>query len=190
METGLFRSAGPHRIAFSHQTYSEYLAAQYLVDHRLPVPEILRLILHADGSGKVVPQLRETAAWLAALVPEVSSALLSKDPAALFASDTPPASEEDRRKLVRQILNLFDNGALHDIQIVAAAGQHQEGARIKYAGIAKDLEPYLIDGSRSALARRAAVKIAELTQQRELQQHLLRLALDEEEPHNLRCGFR
>jgi hypothetical protein len=64
MDTGLFRSLGPHRLGFSHQVYAEYLAAQYLVDHQLPVPAILRLILHPDGSGAVVPQLRETAAWL------------------------------------------------------------------------------------------------------------------------------
>jgi hypothetical protein len=57
---------------------ADYLAAQYLVDHQLPVPAILQLILHPDGSGTVVPQLRETAAWLAALVSDLCNALLSK----------------------------------------------------------------------------------------------------------------
>jgi hypothetical protein len=50
-DTGLFRSIGPYRLDFSHQTYAEYLAAQYLVDHKLATSEILELILHPDGSG-------------------------------------------------------------------------------------------------------------------------------------------
>ena len=87
LDTGLFRSFEPHRIGFSHQTYSEFLAAQYLIDHDLGTGEILSLILSQDGSRKVVPQLRETAAWLAVMVPEVCKAILSTDPASILACD-------------------------------------------------------------------------------------------------------
>jgi hypothetical protein len=183
MDTGLFRSLGPHRIGFSHQTYAEFLAAEYLVNNGLGVPEMLRLVLHPDGSGKVVPQLHETASWLAALVPDVFSVLVSKDPATLFSSDTPPMSEEDRRSVVGQVLKLFDDGGLHDIRIVNAAA-----ARLKYDGIAKDLEPYIHDESRSEVARRAAVVIATITRQVELQEHLIRLATDVEGPPKLRVS--
>jgi hypothetical protein len=188
LDTALFRSVGPDRVGFSHQTYAEFLAAQYLVDRGVGVQEILRLILHPDGSGKVVPQLRETAGWLAALIPELCKAILATDPAALFAADTPPAAEEHRRSAVCQILALFDSGDLHDLRIVAAAGKHLGGEWLKYSGVADDLEPYITDGSRSTLARRAAVQIAEITHQRRLQDRLLRLALDKEEPHNLRVA--
>jgi hypothetical protein len=186
VDTGLFRSIGPHLIGFSHQTYAEYLAAQYLVEHWLSVPEILRLILHPDGSGKVVPQLRETAAWLAALEPGLCGVLLSQDPAALFASDTPPASEDDRRKLVCQILQLYATGELLDIRIVSETGRQQEGARLKYAGIAGDLKPYIVDNSLRAIVRIAALLIAQFTGQTDLQEDVLRVALDGEESHGAR----
>jgi len=162
-DTGLFRSVGPYRLGFSHQTYAEYLAAQYLVDHQLPASEILRLILHPDGSGKVVPQLRETAAWLAALVPEVCTALLSGDPTTLFASDTPPSSEDEKRELVQQMLRLYDSGDLLEINIVSEAGRQQEGARLKYGTIATDLKPYIVDKSRRAVARLVAIMMARFT---------------------------
>ena len=88
LETGLFRLVGPDRFGFSNETYAEFLAARYLFDHEVPTDEILKLIL--DASRKVVPQLRETAAWLAAFRPDVGKAILSSDAATLFRSDTPP----------------------------------------------------------------------------------------------------
>jgi len=179
LNTGLFHAIGLHRLGFSHQTYAEYLAAQYLVDHQMPVPEILRLILHADDSGKVVPQLRETAAWLAALQPEIWSALLAKDPSALFASDTPPSSEADRRQLVNQILRLHDTGELFDIRTVTLVGSQQDGARLKYAEIAGDLKSYIINKSHTARARRVAILMAQFTRQVELREIVLRVALDD-----------
>jgi hypothetical protein len=187
-DTGLFRSIGPDRVGFSHQTYAEYLAAQYLVDHQLSVPEMLQLILHSDDSGKIVPQLRETATWLAALVPDIYSVLLKKDPAALLASDTPPSSAVDRRGLVRQILRLYDSRELLDVQLVTVAGKQQDGACLKYDGIAGDLKPYIADQSRSAEARLAAILIAQHTRQPALQQDLLGVALNQNEPHNIRVG--
>lgn len=187
-DTGLFRSVGLHRLNFSHQTYAEYLAAEYLVDHQVPVPEILRLILHPDGSGKVVPQLRETAAWLAALVPEVCTALLSSDPATLFASDTPPSSEDEKRELVQQMLRLYDGGDLLDTRIVYEAGRQQDGARLKYGNIAQDLRPYIIDKCGRAVARLVAIMMARFTQQSALQKEILAVALDAEESREIRIA--
>jgi hypothetical protein len=184
--TGLFQSLGPGRLGFSHQTYAEFLAAQYLVDHRVPVPKMLDLILDADGSGKVVPQLRETAAWLAAMVPEVRAAILSTDAEALFVSDTPPTSELDRRDLVRQILRLYDSSELYDEHIVWRVGSRQDGARLNYPELAEDLRPYLRDKSRGIIVRRVAILLAELTRQTMLRQELVETALDEEDDHDLR----
>lgn len=177
VDTGLFRSVGHHRVGFSHQTYAEYLAAQYLIDHGLPVSKILSLILHPDGSDRVVPQLRETAAWLASLLRQIRSELLAKDAAVLFASDTVPSCDDERRELVCQILRLYDSGELLDIRLVSEAGKQQQGARLKYAGIASDLKPYIADRSRSANARLAAIQVAQFTGQVELQEDVLRVAL-------------
>jgi predicted NACHT family NTPase len=69
LDTGLFSSRGLDRIGWAHQTYAEFLAARFLVEHGLPPNRIMTLIVHPDG--KIVPQLRETAAWLANMKPEV-----------------------------------------------------------------------------------------------------------------------
>jgi hypothetical protein len=186
VETALFRSVGPHRFAFSHQTYAEFLAARYLVDRGLPTDAILRLLLHADGSGKVVPQLRETAAWLAAMVPDVGKAILSSDPATLLMSDTPPESDGDRRKLVCQILRLYDSGELAELRIGRQPLWKHGGARFKYAGIADDLRPYIVDKSRRLASRHVAVMAAQLTGSAELQTVLLHAALDDKEDYGIR----
>ena len=177
LDTGLFRSLGTNRFGFSHQTYAEYLAAQYLVDHRLPAPEILKLILNAD-SGKVVPQLRETASWLAALVPVVRSAIISGDPLTLFSSDTPPSSDADRGELIRQTLHRYDREEVSDLRIIEAAGRPQDGARPKYAGIANDLKQYIADQSRNEKVRRAAILMAQFVRLAELQKDVLIVAFE------------
>jgi hypothetical protein len=181
LDTGLFRSLGPHRIGFSHQTYSEFLAAQYLVDHGMGATEILRLILHRDGSGKVVSHLRETVGWLAAVIPEVLHAVLSTDPASLLACDTSLASDADRRALVLRILQLFDAEEFFDIELLATAGNRQDGARLKYAEIAGDLKPYILDKSKRSLTRCAAILMARFTRQAELQGDLVSVATDHDD---------
>ena len=54
LDAGLFRSVGRRRLGFSHRTYAEYLAAGSLADRKLPAAQILRFVLHEDGSDKVV----------------------------------------------------------------------------------------------------------------------------------------
>jgi hypothetical protein len=182
LDTGLFRSLGPHRIAFGHETYAELLAAEYLVARKTAVLDILELVLH-PASGKVVPQLRETAAWLAALNRDVGEALIVKDPATFFASDTAPVSAKERQSLVRMVLKLFDDEKLHDIRLVRPAA-----GRLGYAGVEEDLAPFIREEWRSELSRRAAVLLAEFTHTTGLQQDLVRLALDEDGPPKLRVA--
>jgi len=186
LDTGLFQSKGEHRIGFSHQTYVEYLSAQYLVDRQLPVPTILRLICDEDKSGRVAPQLRDTAAWLATMLPEVCQAILAKDPEALLLADDAPLAEADRRDLVRQLLRAYDSGALVDEHLVRRFGQRLEGARLKYSELEEDLRLFVRGKNKRIAARRVAISIAELTNQRLLQQDLLDVALNEAEPHDVR----
>ena len=71
-------------------------------------------------------------------MPEIFEAILAKDPEALFLGDVPPAAEQDRAKLVRQILHCYDTKSLFDERIVRAAR-----ARLDYRGLAADLKPYI-----------------------------------------------
>lgn len=79
--TGLFSARGPNRLGWSHQTYAEFLAARYLRQSDLTLPQMMSLIVHPhDPEKKIVPQLHETAAWLATMVPEVFREIVKSDP--------------------------------------------------------------------------------------------------------------
>jgi predicted NACHT family NTPase len=65
LNTGLFTSRGVHRMGWAHQTYAEFLAAQYVLSH-LDEKQRRSLLLLTDTVGAdVVPQLSEVAARVA-----------------------------------------------------------------------------------------------------------------------------
>ncbi|MBI3608862.1 MAG: hypothetical protein HY207_12920 [Nitrospirae bacterium] len=66
LKTALFSSRGSDRIGFAHQTFAEHMAAQYL--RRLPLVQVRGMLCQREGPKEhVIPQLAETAAWLASL---------------------------------------------------------------------------------------------------------------------------
>lgn len=46
--TGLFSSRGANRMGFAHQTYPEFLAAWYLVQHEIPLVQVMSLIVSPE----------------------------------------------------------------------------------------------------------------------------------------------
>src|SRR5439155_6773562 len=88
LDTGLFSARGAEQLGFAHQTYGEFLAGWYVHSRGMDVAQMLSLITHpADEVGRVVPQLEETAAWLATLVPAVYDRIVEADPQVLLNSD-------------------------------------------------------------------------------------------------------
>ncbi|MBN3892063.1 MAG: hypothetical protein HWQ43_23860 [Nostoc sp. JL31] len=73
LDTGLFSSRGElSRMGWAHQTYAEFLAAWYLVQHETPLNQVMKLIVSPeDPERKLIPQLHETAAWLASMRTDV-----------------------------------------------------------------------------------------------------------------------
>lgn len=85
--TGLFSARGTNRLGWAHQTYTEFLAAYYLIQKQMSVAQMLNLIVHpGDVEGRLVPQLHETAAWLAGMKPEVFHEVMARDPEVLLRS--------------------------------------------------------------------------------------------------------
>ena len=185
LKTALFQPIGPHRITFSHQTYQEFLAAHYVAT-KLSSDQILKLITHLDGSGKVVPQLRETAAWIAEMVPEVGQALIVSDPATLLMSDTPPSSDQSRRELMRQIPRRYETEEMIDLRIGGEMVWKHDRSKIMYSGMADDLRPYLRDKIRNLPARLVAIMAVSIAELKELQDDLLQTALDHTETTKVR----
>jgi hypothetical protein len=181
LDTGLFSSRGLGRLGFAHQTYAEFLAATYLINRGVTASEITKLVSHRQGSGKVVPQLREVAAWLAALSPDVGRALIANDPETIITSDTPPTDNAEIVELIREILRRYESGDITDESIVRSTVIGFDNLDLSAA-----LRPYFIDESKSVTVRRVAMSIYQMAKQSRLQTELAKIALNDKEPYEVR----
>src|SRR5439155_7368108 len=95
LATGLFSSRGPHRTGWAHQTYAEFLAARYVLNHQFTEEQIMSLLVHpGDSEGKIVPQLQETAGWIAGSSPAIFQRITAADPEVLLHSDAAHVDEK------------------------------------------------------------------------------------------------
>lgn len=181
LDTGLFSSHGLNRMGWAHQTYAEFLAAWYLKEHNLTLSQIMNLIVHPDDSdNRIVPQLHETVAWLAGMVPEVFQEVMKTDPDVLLQSDIATVSKGDRDALVESLLRLHDQEKL--------VYQHKFGLyeNLNHPELGSQLQPYIHDSTRSISSRYVAIDIAEACNVQAVQQSLSDVALDAEQPYWVR----
>jgi predicted NACHT family NTPase len=180
LATGLFSSRGPKRMGWAHQTYAEFLAAQYLVQRGMTLSQMMSLITHPDG--KLVPQLHETAAWLACMVPDVFQEIMRIDPEVLLRSDVATADKKDRAALAESLMRLYDEEKSfdHDWDV------RRRYQKLAHPGLAEQLRPYICDSAKNDVVRRVAINIAEACELQTLQDDLVDIALDPVQPVPIR----
>lgn len=114
----LFAAAGPCRVAFRHSSIAAFLAAEHLLNHRVPQAQLRQLLLVEQSFGDtwltIPTPLRELAAWLIALQPERNEWLLDADPLSLSAHSALVDSSEARRLLVIALIRTADEAYLSD----------------------------------------------------------------------------
>lgn len=175
MGTGLFSLRDENRLGWAHQTYAEFLAAWYLKHHQFAPAEAMRLlILPHDASGKIVPQLHETAARLAGIMPEVFRQIMKNDPDVLLRSDVAATSAADREALVAALLELFRAEQACDDWF-----NRDHYRKLKHLNLVAQLRPIISSKDENFLVRRVAIDIAEECELREVQSELATLALDQ-----------
>lgn len=183
LDTALFSSQGPDRIGWEHQTYGEFLAAAWLAHSRLSHEQVWSLLAPpADGSRRLVPQLRETAAWLAGSDPKVFESIRATDPYALLHSDVATASPEDRASLVDALLHLAP--------AEASPNRPWEHAHLlpnlDHPTLPSQLRSWITDRGKDAHARTEAIAIARACDVTQLAPDLALIALDSTEEHRIR----
>lgn len=184
LDTGLFSSRGLHRMGWAHQTYAEFLAAWYLVQHEIPLAQVMKLILSSeDPEHKLVPQLHETAAWLASMRADVLQEIIKTDPDVLLRSDIPTDSSL-RKAIVDNLLMQYEQEKLYDYE----RNHYQSYGKLKHPGLAAQLRPYIQDLSKQIDVRDAATDMAEVCEVTELQEELVNLALDSSQSIHLRVS--
>jgi predicted NACHT family NTPase len=176
LDTGLFSSRGSKRMGWAHQTYAEFLAAWYLKQHNLNLNQILNLIIHPDS--RVVPQLQETVAWLASMIPEVFQELLKTDSDVLLQSDISTIDDQNKAQLVESLLRLHNEEKLKY--------NLRRYSNLNYPGLAELLESYIRDSSKSQWSRLVAIDIARDCNVKAVQDSLVDIALDPTQLHIVR----
>lgn len=184
LRTSLFSArTTTERLGFAHQTLAEFLAANYV--RELPLPQVLSLLLHpGDPEGRIVPQLREPAAWVATLRGDVFQEVAERDPSVLIRSDAAAATAKDRERLVSQLLRWYAAGKILEVGWEPAS----RWAALRHPGLEKQLRPVIRNRKGAAAARQAAIDIAEANELRGLQSDLLRVALDRRDDLNIRVN--
>lgn len=180
LNTGLFTSRGENRLGWAHQTYAEFLASWYIVQHSMPAGQVSGLLLHS--STGVVPQLHGVSAWMAEMLPEVRDLLLRSDPEALFRGGARLSSSSCRKALLDHLMRLVGEGRV---------GPYDQGiqgflAGLVHDGLEKQIETYLCDKNAHVEIRRTAALAAEVCRLHALSRPLADIALDDSEPCRLR----
>ena len=181
--TGLFSSRGEHRLGWAHQTYAEFLAALWVAEHRMPLPQIEALIRHpGDPGGRIIPQLAETVAWLSGMDPRVRTLVLDVEPELLLRSDVERATDEERARMVKRLVHRAASGELQRPPF----GSQPPYDRLLHPRLDAQLRAFITDRSLPHDARELAIKISRSTESRAVQNELADLALDVTEPIELR----
>ncbi|MEW5930033.1 MAG: hypothetical protein AB1941_21470 [Gemmatimonadota bacterium] len=181
--TGFFSSRGPDRMGFAHQTYGDYLAAAYVRHRGLRTDQILDLLTHpADPAGRIAPQLRSVAAWIALLVPGMLGPVAERDPEILIGSDVEIRDERTRADLTDRVLHLFDREEL----VFRIVGPSYRLDKLAHPALAEQLRPWIVGDVGASEGRVAALRIAAACELKELQDEVVRIALDPEEPYRVR----
>ena len=178
--TALFSGRGPEKLGFAHRTYAEFLAARYLSRRRLDVTQQLSLLIHPASPTHVVPQLAETAAWVASNSEIVFEQVMSNDPQILLRSDVATPDDLTRARLVDRLIQGFQSGHLDDSEMSLRAHY----GKLRNTLLPAHLAPVILDRNESVVTRRFAIDVAEACKDTRLVDSLLQVALDESDnPH-------
>jgi hypothetical protein len=181
--TGLFSARGPSRLGWVHQTYAEFLAAWAMCQNDLSLGQIRSLLVHpSDPESKLVPQLRQTAGWLASMRAEVFDLFMRLDPGALLASDLATKSDEACRELTAELLSHAEREEID----IDSGTERTRLAGLNHSELADQLRPHIADSSHNAVCRMAAIEIAAACKVSALGEELADLALDSTDASRVR----
>jgi predicted NACHT family NTPase len=182
IRTGLFTGRAGERMGWAHWTFAEFLASRYVMRNDLSEGQIADLIMHPDTPEKVVPQLRETAAWLASMDPAFMNKIISTDPQVLLASTITSADATTREKLAAAILRRFEERGFTERD----PNFSPRFDVLKHPNLASQLRPFLVDKGQNHAVRRLALDIVEACEVAELHDELVKIALDQTEDWHIR----
>jgi hypothetical protein len=182
LATALFVHGGGARLTFFHRSLAEYLAARYMVHHHMEAEQIMSLLASADDpDGRLIPQLREVAAWTATVDDDVLAQVMEREPELLLRADGLAFTDEARSQLVASLLTEETSMRVerYDRRMRTAF------ARLVHPGLPAQIREAL-RRDQSIPVRQMALSLARSAAMPQLQEDLLALALDATEPAHMR----
>ncbi len=181
LNTGLFSSRGSEKFGFAHQTYAEFLTADYINTGAIDLSEILKLFIHSGSSNlQVVPQLFETAAWFATYNKSFFDVIAQNCPEVLLHSDLSGADNNYIESLTDNILLKANSVEIKEDRIDSY--YH----KLKHPNLHIQLKKFLDDKSKHFLARRIAIKIIEVCNEKRSLTKLNSIIFDREDGFQIR----
>jgi hypothetical protein len=179
IRTALFARAAPDAVTFAHRSLAEYCAGACLANADLADDGLSRLLFaSSDAEGRLVPELREVAAWAAALSPTVLQKVLAAEPEVLLRVDRLELDDEQRAEVVAAIMNVDSAERLErwDRRIWRSL------SALDHPAIADQLNPWISDPETNWAVRRLAITIARTCEVTACETTLLELAKDSDQP--------
>lgn len=157
LRISIFTSRQANSFIFGHQSYIEFLAARYLCEEcHLPFRRLKRILLTGNnGLRKVVPQLRELAAWCSNLNIKLKKWMIKHDPIAMIFSDLSVLTDQEKYSLVENLLFELDKLEFFDPSLLWSHGR-----KLKHPKIGEQLKDYIEDINKSHHVRELAIDIA------------------------------
>jgi hypothetical protein len=172
LATALFSSRGEDRFGLAHQTFAECLGAKYM--EGLPLIQVTELLCQRDGAELyVVPQLAETAAWLAGGHEDFLRFILKSEPELLLRSDVARLDDTTKTALVRSVIERVGREEALDFRNFT-----QFYAGLEHPGLADQLSAVIQDRLSNLLLLRLVLDIAAACRLGSLTTDLLNLLRD------------
>lgn len=183
LKTGLFSSRGANRMGWGHKTYIEFLAAWYLVQHKIPPEKILDLIKHPmDTSGKLIPQLHGVSIWLANLAPDLIPAIMEKDPQILLRCDVIDTDYLFKESIIKFIFTQYN-----EKKLPYPSWQEQSLYRkLNHPRLAEQLKDYIFSDKYNTESKIFALRVGRACGLEISQEGIAEIALDASEDIRLR----
>lgn len=183
LQTALFAERIEGTQAWRHQSYAEFLAAQYLSQCGLSVSQITSVLTDTtDNAQRVIPQLEETACWIAEMNSGVFQALAHTNADVFLRCDSTCWDDKDRAILAGSYLELVrrHEAAELDWQL------KYRFARLAHPELVTQLRSAITNHTENPLVRESAIDIAGYCALKELAPELIDVFLDAEDIFRVR----
>jgi len=183
LKCALFKGRADDGLAFSHRSYAEFLAAEWISSGSLGAEQVEDLLLERGEHGQPVwPQLQGLASWLAALSREQFEWLLEHDPEAVLDTDLERVPSEHRKRVVDAWIRTWMDLPLESHPIDRAMRD------LRWPEAVVRLHELLFDPAAPIRTRVVAAQRIAAAGFDELDGALADLALDRAQPHPVRVA--